>query len=131
MMAMASKKSGLNKSSSLSVGCKVLTPAVSLTAATTFSKLDANCGFWQIPLAKESQHFTTFITPFGQYCFQKLPFGSSSAPEHFQTQMCDILEREEGVLCHIDDILVFGHTPRNMTSGCSGLRRRSRMLESH
>ena len=82
-----------------------------LTGATTFSKLDANCGFWQIPLAEESQHLTTFITPFRQYCFQRLPFRISSAPEHFQKQMCDILEGEEGVSCHIDDVLIFGHTP--------------------
>ena len=90
---------------------KVEDTLAKLTGATTFSKLDVNCGFWQIPLAEESRHFTTFITPFGQYCFQKLPFGISSAPEHFQKQMCDILEGEEGVLCHIDDVLIFGHTP--------------------
>ena len=52
-----------------------------LTGTTVFSKLDANSGLWQIPLSKESQHLTTFITPFGRYCFCKLPFGISSAPE--------------------------------------------------
>ena len=35
-----------------------------------FSKLDANSGFWQIPLAKESRPLTTFITPFGRYCWR-------------------------------------------------------------
>ena len=47
-----------------------------------FSKLDANSGFWQIPLSKQSKLLTTFITPYGQYCFNKMPFGISSAPEH-------------------------------------------------
>ena len=79
-----------------------------LAGATVFTKLDANSGFWQIPLSPESRPLTTFITPFGRYHFNKLPFGISSAPEHFQRRMNSILEGLEGVICLIDDVLVVG-----------------------
>lgn len=76
--------------------------------AKTFSKLDATAGFHQVKLAPESQELTTFVTPFGRYCFCRLPFGITSAPEYFQKQMARILEGQEGVANMIDDILVFG-----------------------
>ena len=81
-----------------------------LSDARIFSKLDANSGFWQVPLADESALLTTFITPFGRFCFKRLPFGISSAPEHFQRRMSAILEGIDGVLCQMDDILIFGAT---------------------
>lgn len=55
----------------------------SLKGAKWFSKLDANSGFYQVQLAKDSEELTTFLTPFGRYCFTRLPFGITSAPEYF------------------------------------------------
>ena len=79
-----------------------------LSGATVFTRLDANSGFWQIPLSTDSRLLTTFITPFGRYCFNKLPFGISSAPEHFQMRMSRILSGLAGVVCQMDDVLIFG-----------------------
>ena len=79
-----------------------------LSGATVFSSLNAASGFWQIPLHPVSCKLTTFITPFGRYCFKRLPFGISSAPEIFQQKMLETLQGLEGVEVFMDDILVYG-----------------------
>ncbi|XP_037505811.1 uncharacterized protein K02A2.6 [Rhipicephalus sanguineus] len=79
-----------------------------LGEATVFSRLDANSGFHQIPLSPACQDLTTFITPVGRFCFTRLPFGITSAPEYFQKRMSEILSGLTGVVNLMDDILVFG-----------------------
>ncbi|UYV64068.1 K02A2.6-like [Cordylochernes scorpioides] len=78
-----------------------------LGEARFFSKLDANSGFHQIPLSPDCQHLTTFITPFGRYKYCRMPFGISLAPEYFQKVMSIILQGMDGVMCYLDDILIF------------------------
>ena len=78
-----------------------------LEGAKVFSKLDCNSGFYQIPLAQESEELTTFITPFGRYCFKRLPFGISSGSEIFHRMMSQLLSHIPGVICDIDDVLIF------------------------
>ena len=89
---------------------KVDTTLALLSGAKVFSKRDANSGFWQIPLADKSKLLITFITPYGRFCFNKLPFGISSAPEIFQCLMSEVLSGLLGgrVLWHVDDVLGFG-----------------------
>ena len=78
--------------------------------STALSKLGANSGYWLEKLAEKSQLPTTFLTPFGRYCFQRLPFGLKSAPERFQRRMLIKLEGLDGVICIMEDILVNGRT---------------------
>ena len=79
-----------------------------LSGSVLFSKLDCNSGFHQIELAEESQELTTFITPYGRYCYTRLPFGISSGPEVFHRTMVQLLGDTENVICDMDDILIFG-----------------------
>ncbi|KAK0147806.1 hypothetical protein N1851_012497 [Merluccius polli] len=46
-----------------------------MSGASYFTKLDASQGFWQLKLDESSTRYCTFNTPFGRYCFLRLPFG--------------------------------------------------------
>lgn len=73
-----------------------------------FSSLDAASVFWKIPLHQDSCRLTTFITPFGRYCFKRLPFGISSAPEIFQRKVLETVQGLDGVEVFMGNILVCG-----------------------
>jgi transposase InsO family protein len=98
-----------------------------LSGSTVFSSLDAAAGFWQIPLDKDSQRLTTFITPFARYCFKRLPFGISSAPEIFQRKMVETLEGLPGTAVYMDDIIVHG---KDMTQHDERLQQVMERLET-
>lgn len=88
--------------------------------AKVFSKLDAKAGYWSIHLEEESQILTTFRTPFGRYCWKRLPFGLSVSQDLFQAKMDQILEGLHGVASIADDIVVYGKDEeehdRNLTA---------------
>ena len=51
---------------------------------------------------------TTFITPLGRFCFNRMPFGINPAPEHYQKKMNEILDDLDGKICIMDDISIYG-----------------------
>jgi len=75
-----------------------------------FSKLDAKAGYWSVQLDEESQPITTFQTPFGRYCYVRLPFGLSVSQDIFQQRMDMVLEQCEGAEGIADDVVVHGET---------------------
>ncbi len=76
--------------------------------ANVFSKLHAKSGFWQIKLAESSTLLTTFITPYSRFYFNRLPFGITSALEYFQRRRSEMFTGLQGVVYHMDDILIHG-----------------------
>ena len=81
----------------------------SLGNAVVFTTLDANCGYWQLPIRKEDQELTTFVCHKGTYKYVRMPFGLSNAPATFQRVLDIILARYRWQTClvYLDDVIVF------------------------
>ncbi|EZG58109.1 RNA-directed DNA polymerase, partial [Gregarina niphandrodes] len=58
-----------------------------------FTTLDMNSGFWNVAIAEESKHLTAFITPFGLFEFNVIPFGIKNSPAEFQHAMDMVFEK--------------------------------------
>ena len=73
------------------------------------SKIDANSGFWTLPMDPDSQLLTTFNTPWGRFCFLKMPFGLNQSQYFFQFWM-DTYFGDLNEVTHIiaDDVKIHG-----------------------
>ncbi len=79
-----------------------------LAGGKTFSKLDMSQAYQQLPLEEESNKYMVINTQRGLYCYNRLPFGVSSAPGIFQRTMENLLQGVPHVVVYLDDILVTG-----------------------
>ena len=65
-------------------------------------------GYYYIGLDKESKVKAAFITPFGKYKFNAVPFSLAQAPASFQQLISIILQEcSEFVMAYLDDIIIF------------------------
>ena len=83
----------------------------SIRGVKKISKIDANGGFWTLPMSQESQFLTTFNTPWGRFCFVKMSFGLNQAQYFFQYYMdinfCDI-DSTTNIITN--DVMIHGNT---------------------
>lgn len=78
-----------------------------------FSTLDLKDGFYHVSMTQESIKCTSFVTPFGQFEFLKMPFGLKPAATKFQRFVCEILKElicSGDVVAYIDDFLIATET---------------------
>ena len=81
----------------------------SLGDAKFFSTLDANSGYWQVPMRESDIEKTAFVTHDGLYEFRRMPFGLKNAPATFQRVLDLILAgfKWQTCLVYIDDVVIF------------------------
>ena len=77
-----------------------------------FTTLDLRSGYYHINLDEESKAKTAFVTPFGKYEFNAVPFGLAQAPAYFQQLISMVLQDcRDFVMAYLDDIIIFSRTP--------------------
>jgi hypothetical protein len=80
----------------LTVGCELL------------SFLDTYSGYHQIPLVEADQPTTMFISPFGCFCYVKMPFRLKNAGATYQRCMQSYFEGQirHNLEVYLNDIIV-------------------------
>lgn len=80
-----------------------------LQEAKIYTTLDLRNGFFHVPIEPESQKYTSFVTPKGQYEFLFVPFGIKNSPAVFCRYISSIfrgLVNDRTVIIYMDDIVI-------------------------
>jgi len=100
----------------------------STVGCETISFLDAYSGYHQIKMKESDQLATSFITPFGMYCYVTIPFGLRNVGATYQRCMLHVFGKHIGstVEANVDDIVVKskkrGHLVQDLEIAFSCLR---------
>jgi hypothetical protein len=80
----------------------------SAAGCEVMSLLDCFSGYHQIYMKEEDKASTSFITPFGTYCFIRMPEGLKNAGSTFSRLTKTVLESQVGrnIFTYVDDIVV-------------------------
>jgi hypothetical protein len=80
----------------------------SAAGCEVMSLLDCFSGYHQIYMKEEDKASTSFITPFGTYCFIRMPEGLKNAGSTFSRLTKTVLESQidRNIFTYVDDIVV-------------------------
>ena len=78
--------------------------------AKYLTQIDMLRGYYQILLTDRAKLISAFITPFGLFQYERLPFGLSNAPATFQRVVNGVIQDLDGTYAYIDDIVLVSDT---------------------
>jgi hypothetical protein len=80
----------------------------SVAGCEVMSLLDCFSGYHRIYIKEEDKASTNFITPFGMYCFVRMPEGLKNVDSTFSRLTKKVLENQVGrnIFTYVDDIVV-------------------------
>ena len=97
-----------------------------LHEAKYFNIIDMKYGYWQVILDKESKLPTTFNTPYGRYCFTRMPIGLNVLGDAFQQKLDEVLAGLQGVTAMAYDIFIYARTEEEHDQNLTNLLNRTR-----
>ena len=83
-----------------------------------FSTLDMASGYYQLEVSEEDRPKTAFVTKYGLFQFQRMPFGLCNAPATFSRAMSLVLRglSWSTVIAFLDDVIVLGKSFKEHTT---------------
>ena len=84
----------------------------SFEGAGWFTLLDLASGYWQVEIDPKSREVIAFITPWGLFKWNRMPFGLCNVPATFQRLMNQVLRKylRKFILVYLDDIIIYSKT---------------------
>ena len=79
-----------------------------LRGAKVFTTLDLRSGYYHIGLSENPKAKTAFVTLFGKYLFEAVPFCLAQAPAYFQQLISMVLQGySDFTMAYLDDIIIY------------------------
>ena len=88
--------------------CQILTNCMHNSKELVLTTLNLRSGYYYTELGKGSHNKTAFVTLFGKFEFNMVPFGLAQAPAYFQALINKVLNGlHQFGTTYLDDIIIF------------------------